>query len=186
MAKKKEIFDEEDLDQLQDHHYGSRRSWKSNTFGLYPEKQGGSFRSWWEYTRNPIIDGTMRPCVFLDTPEHEAFGAMRARGARNGTLKKDVVVCGEAFEKRVDAAGPSISVQVIGLNNVPVASDEFEVVDSLDITRARAEYPKSKIVYVGVLDSLRQIKDDVKEERPTLEEASTTMAAAVKEAGIEI
>ncbi|GJW76339.1 translation initiation factor IF-2, chloroplastic [Tanacetum coccineum] len=29
--------------------------------------------------------------------------------------------------------------QVIGLNNVPFAGDEFEVVDSLDIARARAE-----------------------------------------------
>ncbi|KAI3695330.1 hypothetical protein L1987_78325 [Smallanthus sonchifolius] len=69
---------------------------------------------------------------------------------QNGTLKKgDVVVCGEAFGKvralfddagkRVDAAGPSIPVQVIGLNNVPLAGDEFEVVDSLDIARERAE-----------------------------------------------
>ena len=59
---------------------------------------------------------------------------------QNGTLKKgDVVVCGEAFGKRVDAVGPSIPVQVIGLNNVPFASDEFEVVDSLDIARVRAE-----------------------------------------------
>ncbi|KAK9075457.1 hypothetical protein SSX86_003780 [Deinandra increscens subsp. villosa] len=69
---------------------------------------------------------------------------------QNGTLKKgDVVVCGEAFGKvralfddagkRVDDAGPSIPVQVIGLNNVPLAGDEFEVVDSLDIARERAE-----------------------------------------------
>ncbi|KAL0362596.1 UNVERIFIED_CONTAM: Translation initiation factor IF-2, chloroplastic [Sesamum calycinum] len=69
---------------------------------------------------------------------------------QNGTLKRgDVVVCGEAFGKvralfddkgkRVDEAGPSIPVQVIGLNNVPLAGDEFEVVGSLDIARERAE-----------------------------------------------
>ncbi|XP_050371416.1 translation initiation factor IF-2, chloroplastic [Argentina anserina] len=69
---------------------------------------------------------------------------------QNGTLKRgDIVVCGEAFGKvralfddggnRVDEAGPSIPVQVIGLNNVPVAGDEFEVVSSLDIARERAE-----------------------------------------------
>ncbi|MBA0550307.1 hypothetical protein Golob_021263, partial [Gossypium lobatum] len=68
----------------------------------------------------------------------------------NGTLKRgDVVVCGEAFGKvralfddggnRVDEAGPSIPVQVIGLNNVPLAGDEFEVVDSLDVAREKAE-----------------------------------------------
>ncbi|KAI3465997.1 hypothetical protein Pfo_022660 [Paulownia fortunei] len=69
---------------------------------------------------------------------------------QNGTLKRgDVVVCGEAFGKvralfddngkRVDEAGPSIPVQVIGLNNVPLAGDEFEVVGSLDIAREKAE-----------------------------------------------
>ncbi|KAG6424436.1 hypothetical protein SASPL_114854 [Salvia splendens] len=69
---------------------------------------------------------------------------------QNGTLKRgDIVVCGEAFGKvralfddqgtRVDEAGPSIPVQVIGLNNVPLAGDEFEVVGSLDIAREQAE-----------------------------------------------
>ncbi|KDP23199.1 hypothetical protein JCGZ_00191 [Jatropha curcas] len=69
---------------------------------------------------------------------------------QNGTLKRgDVVVCGEAFGKvralfddggnRVEEAGPSIPVQVIGLSNVPIAGDEFEVVASLDIAREKAE-----------------------------------------------
>ncbi|KAJ6980231.1 translation initiation factor IF-2 [Populus alba x Populus x berolinensis] len=69
---------------------------------------------------------------------------------QNGTLKRgDVVVCGQAFGKvralfddggkRVDEAGPSIPVQVIGLSNVPIAGDEFEVVASLDIAREKAE-----------------------------------------------
>ncbi|GFP78705.1 translation initiation factor if-2 chloroplastic [Phtheirospermum japonicum] len=69
---------------------------------------------------------------------------------QNGTLKRgDVVVCGEAFGKvralfddkgkQVNEAGPSIPVQVIGLDNVPLAGDEFEVVDSLDVARRKAE-----------------------------------------------
>lgn len=69
---------------------------------------------------------------------------------QNGTLRKgDIVMCGEAFGKmralfhdrggRVDEAGPSMAVQVIGLNGVPIAGDGFEVVDSLDIARERAE-----------------------------------------------
>ncbi|VFQ79123.1 unnamed protein product [Cuscuta campestris] len=68
----------------------------------------------------------------------------------NGTLKTgDVTVCGEAYGKvralfddngkRVTEAGPSMPVQVIGLNNVPFAGDEFEVVGSLDIAREKAE-----------------------------------------------
>ncbi|MQL72301.1 hypothetical protein Taro_004628 [Colocasia esculenta] len=77
-------------------------------------------------------------------------GPMATFIVQNGTLKGgDVVVCGEAFGKvralfddrgkRVDNAGPSMAVQVIGLNNVPIAGDEFEVVDSLDIARERAD-----------------------------------------------
>ncbi|CAK9160266.1 unnamed protein product [Ilex paraguariensis] len=69
---------------------------------------------------------------------------------QKGTLKRgDIVVCGEAFGKvralfddggkRVDEAGPSVPVQVIGLNNVPCAGDEFEVVGSLDAAREKAE-----------------------------------------------
>ncbi|KAL5159820.1 Translation initiation factor IF-2, chloroplastic [Glycine soja] len=69
---------------------------------------------------------------------------------QNGTLRRgDIVVCGEAFGKvralfddggkRVDEATPSIPVQVIGLNNVPIAGDEFEVIESLDTARERAE-----------------------------------------------
>ncbi|ONK65704.1 uncharacterized protein A4U43_C06F80 [Asparagus officinalis] len=69
---------------------------------------------------------------------------------QNGTLKKgDIVVCGAAHGKmralfddrggRVDEAGPSMAVQVIGLSDVPIAGDEFEVLDSLDVARERAE-----------------------------------------------
>ncbi|KAE9585080.1 putative protein-synthesizing GTPase [Lupinus albus] len=69
---------------------------------------------------------------------------------QNGSLKRgDIVVCGEAFGKvralfddggkRVVLATPSTPVQVIGLNNVPHAGDEFEVVESLDTARERAE-----------------------------------------------
>ncbi|KAK8971314.1 hypothetical protein KSP40_PGU015956 [Platanthera guangdongensis] len=69
---------------------------------------------------------------------------------QNGTLRRgNIVVCGEAFGKvralfddrggRVDEAGPSMAVQVFGLSDVPIAGDEFEVVDSLDLARERAE-----------------------------------------------
>ncbi|MFS7983977.1 putative protein-synthesizing GTPase [Helianthus anomalus] len=290
MAKKKEILDEDDLDNLQDRPpvltiMGHVDHGKTTLLDYIRKSKvaaseaGGITQGIGAYKVQVPIDGTMRPCVFLDTPGHEAFGAMRARGARvtdiaiivvaaddgirpqtteaiaharsagvpiivainkidkegasdrimqvmqelssngcqpedwggdvpmvqisaltgqnvddllettmlvaelqelkanpdrnakgtvieagldkakgpvatfivqNGTLKKgDVVVCGEAFGKvralfddagkRVDDAGPSIPVQVIGLNNVPFAGDEFEVVDSLDIARERAE-----------------------------------------------
>ncbi|XP_010275899.1 PREDICTED: translation initiation factor IF-2, chloroplastic-like [Nelumbo nucifera] len=81
---------------------------------------------------------------------HKSKGPLATFIVQNGTLKRgNVVVCGEAFGKvrglfddsgnGVDEAGPSTAVQVIGLNNVPIAGDEFEVVDSLDIAREKAE-----------------------------------------------
>lgn len=81
---------------------------------------------------------------------HKSKGPVATFIVQNGTLRKgDTVVCGEAFGKvralfdhggnRVDEAGPSLPVQVIGLNNVPFAGDEFEVVSSLDIAREKAE-----------------------------------------------
>ncbi|KAM1234642.1 hypothetical protein ACFX2J_004197 [Malus domestica] len=81
---------------------------------------------------------------------HKSKGPVVTLIVQNGTLKQgDIVVCGGAFGKvralfddggnRVDEAGPSIPVQVLGLNNVPIAGDEFEVVSSLDIARERAE-----------------------------------------------
>ncbi|KAD3066706.1 hypothetical protein R6Q59_019084 [Mikania micrantha] len=290
MAKKKEILDEEDLDNLRDRPpvltiMGHVDHGKTTLLDYIRKSKvaaseaGGITQGIGAYKVQVPIDGIMRPCVFLDTPGHEAFGSMRARGARvtdiaiivvaaddgirpqtieaiahaksagvpiviainkidkegasdrvmqvmqelssngcqpedwggdvpmvqisaltgknvddllettmlvaelqelkanpdrnakgtvieagldkakgpvatfivqNGTLKKgDVVVCGEAFGKvralfddggkRVDDAGPSIPVQVIGLNNVPCAGDEFEVVDSLEIAREKAE-----------------------------------------------
>ncbi|KAE9456317.1 hypothetical protein C3L33_11780, partial [Rhododendron williamsianum] len=81
---------------------------------------------------------------------HKAKGPIATFIVQNGTLKRgDMVVCGEAYGKvralfdekgdRVDEAGPSIPVQVMGLNIVPIAGDEFEVVGSLVVAREKAE-----------------------------------------------
>lgn len=288
MAKKKENFDEDDLDKLQerppvitimghvDHGKTSLLDYIRKS-KVAASEAGGITQGIGAYKVLVPFDGKSQTCVFLDTPGHEAFGAMRARGARvtdiavvvvaaddgiqpqtteaiahakaagvpivvainkidkdganpdrvmqelssaglmpedwggdtpmvkisalkgenvdelletimlvaelqelkanperdakgtvieagldkakgpvatfivqNGTLKQgDIIVCGEAFGKvralsdekgkRVDQAGPSIPVQVIGLNNVPSAGDEFEVVGSLDFAREQAE-----------------------------------------------
>eukprot|EP00249_Psilotum_nudum_P023007 c28722_g1_i1 orf=391-3579(+) len=77
-------------------------------------------------------------------------GVMATLLVQNGTLKKgDVVLCGKAHGKvramlddtgaRVEEAMPSAAVQVIGFSSVPDAGDEFEVLDSLDLARQKAE-----------------------------------------------
>ncbi|GAB4849243.1 Translation initiation factor IF-2, chloroplastic [Ancistrocladus abbreviatus] len=80
---------------------------------------------------------------------HKSKGPVATFIVQNGTLRRgDIVVCGETFGKvralfddggkNVDEAGPSTPIQFIGLNNVPFAGDEFEVVGSLDIAREKA------------------------------------------------
>ncbi|XP_008775702.2 translation initiation factor IF-2, chloroplastic-like isoform X2 [Phoenix dactylifera] len=108
---------------------------------------------------------------------------------QNGTLKKgDVVVCGEAFGKvramfddrggRVDQAGPSMAVQVIGLSSVPIAGDEFEVVDSLDIARERAN---------ACAESLRVARISAKagEGKVTLSSIASAVSAG-KQSGLDM
>ncbi|PPR94382.1 hypothetical protein GOBAR_AA26288 [Gossypium barbadense] len=236
MAKKKEIFDEVDLDKLQDRPpvltiMGHVDHGKTTLLDVIRKSKvaaseaGGITQGIGAYEVLVPIDGKPQPCVFLDTPGHEAFGAMRARGARVTDIVIIVVAADDGIRpqtneaiahakaagvpiviainkidkdganpervmqelssvglmpedwggdipmvqisalkgqniddlletvmlvaevralfddggNRVEEAGPSIPVQVIGLNNVPLAGDEFEVVDSLDVAREKAE-----------------------------------------------
>ncbi len=73
---------------------------------------------------------------------------------RNGTLHQgDVVLCGESYGKlraligqkgeRIEAAGPSTPVKLLGLSGVPQAGDQFQVVadekEARDIAESRLQ-----------------------------------------------
>ncbi|MFQ3680059.1 MAG: translation initiation factor IF-2, partial [Pseudanabaenaceae cyanobacterium] len=80
----------------------------------------------------------------------KARGPVATLLVQNGTLRVgDVLVAGPVFGKvramlddrgqRVEAAGPSFAVEVLGLNDVPAAGDEFEVYADEKQARALAD-----------------------------------------------
>ena len=124
-------------------------------------------------------------------PERSAMGAVIeaqldvGRGpvatvlVQNGTLKKgDIFVVGEQWGKvraliddqgnRIDEAGPSVPVEVLGLNGTPEAGDVLNVVDTEAQAREIAEYrekaAKEKRAAAGAATSLEQLMAKAKED----------------------
>ncbi|KAF2588506.1 hypothetical protein F2Q70_00040140 [Brassica cretica] len=146
MAKKKESFDEEDLEKLEDRPpvitiMGHVDHGKTTLLDYIRKSKLQELKA------NPHRNAKG---IVIEAGLDKAKGPFATFIVQKGTLRRgDVIVCGEAFGKvralfdhsgeRVDEAGPSIPVQVIGLNNVPIAGDEFEIVSSLDVAREMAE-----------------------------------------------
>jgi translation initiation factor IF-2 len=99
-----------------------------------------------ELSANP--DRNARGTV-IEAHLDKAKGAVATLLIQNGTLHVgDMLVAGSAFGKvramvddrfrRVDVAGPSFAVEVLGLSDVPAAGDEFEVFNNEKEARALA------------------------------------------------
>ncbi len=102
-----------------------------------------------EYTANPN-----RPALgsCIEAQQETGRGVVAKVIVQNGTLRVgDVVVCGQAFgrvkamydtlqtHKRLKEAGPSIPVNITGLNVAPGAGDHFYVLDDIADARTIAE-----------------------------------------------
>ncbi|RYH09894.1 translation initiation factor IF-2 [Tropicimonas sp. IMCC6043] len=98
---------------------------------------------------------------------------------QNGTLRQgDIFVVGEQWGKvralvndkgeRVDEAGPSVPVEVLGLNGTPEAGDVLNVVETEAQAREIAEYreqaAKEKRAAAGAATSLEQLLAKAKED----------------------
>ncbi len=96
---------------------------------------------------------------------------------QNGTLRKgDIFVVGEQWGKvraliddkgdRVDVAGPSVPVEVLGLNGTPEAGDVLNVVDTeaqaREIAEYRANLAKEKRAAAGAAVTLDQLMANAK------------------------
>ncbi len=102
---------------------------------------------------------------------------------QNGTLRRgDIFVVGEQFGRvralindqgeRIEEAGPSVPVEVLGLNGTPEAGDVLNVVETeaqaREIAEFRAHAAKEKRAAVGAATTLEQLMENAK--------ASETMA----------
>ena len=103
---------------------------------------------------------------------------------QNGTLKQgDIFVVGEQWGKvralvndkgeRVKEAGPSVPVEVLGLNGTPEAGDVLNVVSSEGQAREIAEYrenaAKEKRAAAGAATTLEQLMQKAKEDKDVAE-----------------
>jgi translation initiation factor IF-2 len=98
---------------------------------------------------------------------------------QNGTLNRgDIFVVGEQYGKvralindkgdRVDVAGPSVPVEVLGLNGTPEAGDVLNVVDTdaqaREIAEDRANLAKEKRAAAGAATTLEQLMKKAKDD----------------------
>ncbi|MBN8292265.1 translation initiation factor IF-2 [Rhodobacter sp. NTK016B] len=103
---------------------------------------------------------------------------------QNGTLKRgDIFVVGEQWGKvralindkgeRVDEAGPSVPVEVLGLNGTPEAGDVLNVVETEAQAREIAEYreeaAKDKRAAAGAATTLEQMMAKAKADKDVAE-----------------
>ncbi|MBS8224942.1 translation initiation factor IF-2 [Vannielia litorea] len=103
---------------------------------------------------------------------------------QNGTLKQgDIFVVGEQWGKvralindkgdRVQEAGPSVPVEVLGLNGTPEAGDVLNVVSSEGQAREIAEYrenaAKEKRAAAGAATTLEQLMQKAKDDKDVAE-----------------
>ncbi|MCF6314873.1 MAG: translation initiation factor IF-2 [Marinosulfonomonas sp.] len=98
---------------------------------------------------------------------------------QNGTLRRgDIFVVGEQYGRvralindkgdRIEEAGPSVPVEVLGLNGTPEAGDVLNVVDTeaqaREIAEFRAHAAKEKRAAVGAATTLEQLMEKAKDD----------------------
>ncbi len=111
----------------------------------------------------------------IEAETKEGVGAVLRVLVQSGTLRTgDMVVCGNAFGKvrallddrgkKLKDAGPSIPVEIWGLDEVPVAGDKFYVLKSMQHAKTVAEGCRNRRVHEGRAQSqrVRTLEDVVK------------------------
>ena len=118
--------------------------------------------------------------VVIESRLDKGRGAVASVLVQNGTLRRgDIVLAGLEYGKvralvdengkNVESAGPAIPVEILGLNGVPDAGDDFVVVDSEKKAREVAEFRQERQKDTlqakqqsSLMENLFSAKDDLK------------------------
>ncbi|MGQ0551725.1 MAG: translation initiation factor IF-2 [Planctomycetota bacterium] len=118
--------------------------------------------------------------VVVDSRKDSKLGIVATVVVRNGTLRaKDALIAGSAVgrvrymlddqDRRLEEAGPSVPVQVLGFETPPEAGSEVVAVEDIDearaVVRERAEAARAKLAVPAAVDAV------------TMENLYTTIAA---------
>ena len=124
--------------------------------------------------------------VIVEAKVEQGRGSVATVLVQNGTLRVgDIIVAGgewgrvralvDASGNSVEEAGPSVPVEVLGLNDTPAAGDEVATVDSegraREITEFRQREIKKAKIAAGSRSTLEQMFEKIKEDKAAVLQA---------------
>ncbi|MEW6073071.1 MAG: translation initiation factor IF-2 [Planctomycetota bacterium] len=127
--------------------------------------------------------------IVLEAEIEQGKGKVAHLLVKDGSLNRgDVILAGEGYGKvrsihddrgrQIDAAGPSMPVEVTGLNELPTVGDAFHVVESLDEARAVAMERAHKHRLLTQIEQRPILHTDIQE--AVEEQEKTTINLIVK------
>ena len=124
--------------------------------------------------------------IVLEAEIQQGKGKVAHLLVKDGSLNRgDIILAGEGYGKvrsihddhgkQINEAGPSMPVEVTGLNELPTVGDAFHVVDSLDVAKEVAEDRAHQNRLISQLEHRRTLHTDIFEAVEAQEKTSINL-----------